>query len=1081
MSLYNTIAYPLFVIAAFEITLGIILLRNNSRKLRVQYAVSALSFLSAAFSFTTATMYLRTGMGLPIDFTARLNWIGWFTVPTALQLLYFLKDERGRQGVLIGMILQPIWLLILGVCLFTNLIVAPGYSVIPFVNHPGPLENPARLFGTILACWLLVETIRAKKRLTGIRKQQLNYFFQGVLIFGGGAAFTAGVMQVFGGFGFEPGLASFFSLPWVALTYYAITRHRLFDIRLILSRVLSVLLLVILFAGAQVWLIQFFSPALGRQFSVAISLAIIGLIFTFTRINRRLQGVIQHLIVQDKYDYRNVLQESIQAIATILALEELLDYIIASMKRSLGAGRAYLILKARNGGAWRSHGQDGTTLDDQKSLGAVEYWLLRSGHSIIRDELLESTVPEAAAVSAVMNKLDAELVVPLLYKGDFKGFIVLGEKGSRDPYFKSDIDLLESLAAHAAVAIENAQLYEEARHMRDSVRESESKFRTLAETAAVAIFIHQGGKFLYANPAAEIIGGYSVAEYLTMDFMNIVHPDFVDLVKSRARERLNGASEVPPQYEFKIVRKNGEDRWVLMTAGISEFEGKPTVIGTLIDITERKKAEEERYQMSLLVESSSDFVGMATMEGKILFVNTAGRKMVGLSGGQDMKTMNLADFFMREDLPALAECLLPSDTWRGEFRLRHFPTNQPIPVDMYCFTVFNRRTGLPIARAAVIHDITDLKRAREERERYYAQLQEATKSLQESEAKFRTLAETTTAAIFIHQGQKLVYANPAAETMTGYTSKELLQEDFWALIHPEYQELVRERGLARLRGEELPKDYEYKFIKKNGDECWVSMTAGFIEYGGKPAIIATLFDITEWKRAEEAKINFYEESVRQYEERIEEEKRHRREKEKILMDLHDGIGGITTNISMLSELALHAQNPDDHMRMLTTISRLAREGISEIRNFMHSLDGKELTWTTLAAELRKQGTNMLETHKIGFAIEKEFNDVDEQPGSLTWVNIFKIYKEALTNVIKHSKATEVNVSFSVKPDAVRLVVKDNGVGANGREPGGRGLANMKTRAEDIGGSVTIMTDRGTTVHMHLPLPLKYPAGGMENP
>ena len=178
----------------------------------------------------------------------------------------------------------------------------------------------------------------------------------------------------------------------------------------------------------------------------------------------------------------------------------------------------------------------------------------------------------------------------------------------------------------------------------------------------------------------------------------------------------------------------------------------------------------------------------------------------------------------------------------------------------------------------------------------------------ESEEKFRTLAETTTAAIFIHQGQKLVYANPAGATMTGYTSEELLQEDFWSLIHPDYQELVKERGLARLAGEKLPRDYEYKFIKKNGDECWVSMTAGFIEYGGKPAIIATLFDITDWKRAEEAKVKFYEESVRQYQERIEEEKRHRLEKEKILMDLHDGIGGITTNISILSELARKARD-----------------------------------------------------------------------------------------------------------------------------------------------------------------------------
>ena len=53
-----------------------------------------------------------------------------------------------------------------------------------------------------------------------------------------------------------------------------------------------------------------------------------------------------------------------------------------------------------------------------------------------------------------------------------------------------------------------------------------------------------------------------------MDFMSLVHPDFVDLVKARARERLSGSGEVPRQYEFKIVRKDREERWVIMTAGI---------------------------------------------------------------------------------------------------------------------------------------------------------------------------------------------------------------------------------------------------------------------------------------------------------------------------------------------------------------------------------------------------------------------------------------------------------------------------------------------------------------------------------
>ena len=146
---------------------------------------------------------------------------------------------------------------------------------------------------------------------------------------------------------------------------------------------------------------------------------------------------------------------------------------------------------------------------------------------------------------------------------------------------------------------------------------------------------------------------------------------------------------------------------------------------------------------------------------------------------------------------------------------------------------------------------------------------------------------------------------------------------------------------------------------------------------------------------------------------------------------------------------------------------------------MHSLDSKDLNWRTLAVELRNQGVNMVEPHKIKFTIETAIEDVQEQPGSLVWVNMFKIYKEALTNVIKHSKASSANVAFRVsRRDGVFLAVEDNGVGVQGGRIGGRGLSHMKTRAGDIGGTVTIMADRGTTVSLELPLPLKYPAEGM---
>ena len=465
--------------------------------------------------------------------------------------------------------------------------------------------------------------------------------------------------------------------------------------------------------------------------------------------------------------------------------------------------------------------------------------------------------------------------------------------------------------------------------------------------------------------------------------------------------------------------------------------------------------------------------------GKFIYVNPAGEQLLHYPQ-EEFRAMDFWEIFHPEYRALARE--------RGQARLRGTPLPPEYEVKViskggdvrWCNLTagFIDYEGEP-AIIATLFDITARKQAEEERERLNQQLQQALQSLKESEAQFRTLAETTTAAIFIHQGERLLYVNPAGVTMSGYTSDELLQRDFWTFIHPEYQNMVRERGQARVRGEQVPQAYEFKFNKKNGDVCWVTITTGSIEYKRRPAIIATLFDVTEWKRAEEAKTKFYEESVRQYQERIEIEKRHALEKEKILMDLHDGIGGITTNISILSELAQKAADSESIKKTLGTISRLSREGVSEIRTFMQSLDSKELSWHALTAELRKQGTSMLEPHSIACLIETSVKDAHEQPGSLLWVNLLRIYKEALTNVIKHSQASSVTVTLKVSGQKLVLAVQDNGIGWDDNRSSGRGLSNMKKRAKEVGGEVTVSAGQGARVCLELPLPLQYPLSGME--
>ncbi len=144
-----------------------------------------------------------------------------------------------------------------------------------------------------------------------------------------------------------------------------------------------------------------------------------------------------------------------------------------------------------------------------------------------------------------------------------------------------------------------------------------------------------------------------------------------------------------------------------------------------------------------------------------------------------------------------------------------------------------------IAAAVVcIMDITERKLAED--------------ALRESEEKFRALAETMASAVFIYQDDKLQYVNPALEEITGYDKDELLEMRYWDFMHPDCQEMVKERGRARISGEPVPSHYEVKIITRSGDDRWLDIAAALIEYNGRPAGLMTAFDITERKKAKDA-------------------------------------------------------------------------------------------------------------------------------------------------------------------------------------------------------------------------------------
>jgi len=124
-------------------------------------------------------------------------------------------------------------------------------------------------------------------------------------------------------------------------------------------------------------------------------------------------------------------------------------------------------------------------------------------------------------------------------------------------------------------------------------------------------------------------------------------------------------------------------------------------------------------------------------------------------------------------------------------------------------------------------------------------------ALEESERKFRTVADTVPCAIYIHDGLRLLYVNKAAQELSGYTAGELAQMGLYDLIHPDDRVLVEQCAVSGWRGEAVTSRYEFRGVRKDGTVRWLDFAGALVDFAGRPALLATAFDVTERKLARE--------------------------------------------------------------------------------------------------------------------------------------------------------------------------------------------------------------------------------------
>jgi transcriptional regulator with GAF, ATPase, and Fis domain len=271
------------------------------------------------------------------------------------------------------------------------------------------------------------------------------------------------------------------------MTVYAIMKYRLFDIRIVVSNVLNIALLFGLFAWAHLLLFEVLDPLIGHAAAILLSLSVTVLLFFGTPFSKRLRLLVQWTVLQDRYLYQDVLRESIKAIVTILDFDELLDYIADTIAKTFRAERVALYLRDAQGGFLPRHGRGGAlSVPQDRPLDPGVVDLVRqTGEAVVREEF-ERMLPDESfsELNRSLRDIGAELLIPLRYKGQLEGVLAVGQKGNGDVFLQSDIDLLDALAGHTAVAIVNARLYDDARRARESVEASDAQ---LAEMARLRI------------------------------------------------------------------------------------------------------------------------------------------------------------------------------------------------------------------------------------------------------------------------------------------------------------------------------------------------------------------------------------------------------------------------------------------------------------------------------------------------------------------------------------------------------------------------------------------------------------------
>jgi len=398
------------------------------------------------------------------------------------------------------------------------------------------------------------------------------------------------------------------------------------------------------------------------------------------------------------------------------------------------------------------------------------------------------------------------------------------------------------------------------RRLRSEAERLPAQTHDVIELAPDAFFLSNlDARFTDVNRAACRLLGYDRDELLGMRIFDVIPAEDAGRLEAARHDLLVPGATI--KSEWRLKRKDGTLVPVEVSANILD-DGRWQAF--IRDISERKRVEDQRQVFVSLLDNSVDFIGIADPTGKPIYLNAAGRRMIGLAPEFPIEELQIQDCYPPEIRPFVRDVLLKTmverGVWSGETIFQNFETHERIPVSDTHFLIRDGSGERLLGLGTVTRDISEARRHADERERLFAaeqaarRQQEATiAQLRESEERFRlTIDEAPIGMALVALDGTFIRVNRVLCEITGYPAEELTKLTFHDITHAD--DLGADVALSdQLARGEIPRyQLEKRYIRKDGSLVDIVLSGSVLRGPDNAPLcfIAQIKDISERKRVE---------------------------------------------------------------------------------------------------------------------------------------------------------------------------------------------------------------------------------------